>query len=309
MSCILKVLLFISSEVHSEKNVIVINIYRPPGTKVEQFMVSLEWMLEELSDREEYIYLVGDFNIDVTKYGIGTENQSSRLSNLGLSYDFKPVISLPTRLGKNRNTILDNILTNYPGNNQSGVIQTSISDHFPVFVSLHQKNTPELIREENKVWNYNKATITDYCKLIEEIEILEVSNHSSQELYTNFNKQMDEAHKKVFMKVEKKINYSNRLPWVDKRLKNMIRQKNMLYIKWNKYKTQTNHKNYKQYKIMCTRELKRAQREYYRYKIQHAHNSNKQQWCVINELLGKKTSIKIPKLPLKNDKEITNYYY
>ena len=36
-------------------------------------------------------------------------------------------------------------------------------------------------------------------------------------------------------------------------------------------------------------------------------NSNKQQWCVINELLGKKTSIKIPKLPLKNDKEITNY--
>ena len=112
-------------------------------------------MLEELSGRDEFVFITGDFNIDLAGYGI--ESHSSRLINLCLSYDMKPVISVPTRVGKNRNTILDNIFTNFAGNNQAGVIQTNITDHFPIFVGLRQNLSWD--KEDNvKVWNYNKQT-------------------------------------------------------------------------------------------------------------------------------------------------------
>ena len=185
-----------------EKNVTVINIYRPPNGKIEQFLVIIEEMLEELSGRDEFVFITGDFNIDLAGYGI--ESHSSRLINLCLSYDMKPVISVPTRVGKNRNTILDNIFTNFAGNNQAGVIQTNITDHFPIFVGLRQNLSWD--KDDNvKVWNYNKQTIREFHELLEEMEMADTSSiRSTQTLYTVFNEKIAEAHMKAFTKLEKK---------------------------------------------------------------------------------------------------------
>ena len=111
---------------------------------------------------------------------------------------------------------------------------------------------------------------------------------------------------KAFIKLEKKENYKNKLPWVDRKLKSMIKQKNSLYVKWIKYKTQINFKCYKQYKTMVTRELKGAKRDYQYYKIKRAQNSIKKQWDVINEMLGKTKNESIPKIPWAYEGEIKN---
>ena len=201
-------------------------------------------MLEKLSSRNEYIYIVGDFNIDQINYE--ADIHSTRLINLFISHDLRPTISIPTRVSKHRNTLLDNIFTNFIGDKQAGVIQNNISDHSPIFISLNHKCSEA--REANrKIWDYNKITSSKYTKHIDEMEFLINQNNPASELYKTFNDKLAAIHKVAFTLQEKTTNYKNKLPWIDKTLQNTIRYKNKLYIKWMKHRTQINHKKYKEY--------------------------------------------------------------
>ena len=134
----------------------IINIYRPANTKVENFMVLLDILLEKLSNRDEYIFIVGDFNIDMANYG--SDIHSTRFINSCSSCNLRPTISIPTRINKQSHTLLDNIFTNFMGKNQAGVIQNDITDHFSVFMSLKPNTVPNN-EESMNIWNYNKNTI------------------------------------------------------------------------------------------------------------------------------------------------------
>ena len=158
-------------EMNTAKNIILINMYRPPKAKLEQYMTTLEQMLEGISLRNEYIFIVGDFNIDLLNSG--SDIHSTRLINLLLTYDLKPMITCPTRVNKNKDTLLDNIFTNFNEHNRTGVILNNISDHYPIFLSLGSScGTSQQPKETTvNIWNYNINTISKYSRHIEEIEL------------------------------------------------------------------------------------------------------------------------------------------
>ena len=234
-------------EMNTAKNIILINMYRPPKAKLEQYMTTLEQMLEGISLRNEFIFIVGDFNIDLLNSG--SDIHSTRLINLLLSYELKPMITCPTRVNKNKDTLLDNIFTNFNEHNRTGVILNNISDHYPIFLSLGTSCGTSQQPKETMVdiWNYNINTISKYSRHIEEIELMDNTDNSIQALYTIFNNNMAEAHKQSFSKLDRKVEYKNKLPWVNERIRLMIKQKNKLYIKWHNFRTQ----------IKITRNIKR----------------------------------------------------
>ena len=141
-------------------------IYRPPGSDMARFSVKLGEVLSKVKDKR--FYLMGDFNIDLIKSNQHTATGEflSEMNSAGLH----PLISLPTRVTSTSATLIDNIFTNdFSSDICSGLIISSISDHFPAFAffgepgsTCNQGARYSLKREingENKIkfrkWVYN----------------------------------------------------------------------------------------------------------------------------------------------------------
>ena len=78
---------------------------------------------------------MGDFNLDLIKseHHSATGKFLDDMNSVGLH----PLIALPTRITPKSATLIDNIFTNdFCRPISSGLIYTSISDHFPVFSIL-----------------------------------------------------------------------------------------------------------------------------------------------------------------------------
>ena len=108
-------------------------IYRPPGSDLAHFMDKMGVILSKFNGKR--LNLMGDFNLDLVKSSnhLATGNFLGLLNNVGLHH----LISLPSRITPKSATLIDNIFSTDIGFDvSSGLILTSISDHFPVFAFL-----------------------------------------------------------------------------------------------------------------------------------------------------------------------------
>jgi len=133
----------------NKKSIIVGSTYRP-GTKHpnmsitdqnDLFLELLSNQLELLSSKKQPVYLFGDFNIDVLKYG--TEPLVNDYIELLYSAGFIQSIIRPTRCTPRSATLIDHVLTNdISGSHVSRILTTNISDHFPILYVLKSGRVP-----------------------------------------------------------------------------------------------------------------------------------------------------------------------
>ena len=120
-------------------------IYRVPNTNINNFIDTLNNLIEPLKNKYEVI-LMGDFNIDLLQ----DNNCSRKLKNMTQSNYLVPTILEATRVasifrnGENHltETLIDNIFINTSTEFKSGLIYSSISDHYPVFSIINEGNLP-----------------------------------------------------------------------------------------------------------------------------------------------------------------------
>ena len=96
-------------------------------------------MLSSLSRLAKYVYILGDFNINLFKYN--TNNATETFVNYIYYNSYIPLINRPSRVTETTATLIDNIITNcLDGDNcVSGIILAEMSDHFPIFyITCHQ---------------------------------------------------------------------------------------------------------------------------------------------------------------------------
>ena len=126
-----------------------------PNTKVEDFNVTLNRIVEPLKNKYEII-LIGDFNVDLLR----ENNHTNTFCNTLISNNLFPTILEPTRVASvQRNgeyitteSLIDNIFINTQLHFKSGLINSTISDHFPVFISIQHDTFQQL--DENKTIKY-----------------------------------------------------------------------------------------------------------------------------------------------------------
>ena len=108
-----------------EKNIIIGTLYRPPSSNINNFLERIDEQLEKISRENKNIYLMGDFNIDLShsieinssytthlnKNKIDNNNSDTFLNILS-SYALSPCINIPTRVTPVSSTLIDNIFTN-----------------------------------------------------------------------------------------------------------------------------------------------------------------------------------------------------
>lgn len=103
-------------------------IYRPntlPKADMNIFIQTLQDITDIINSENKQATLMGDFNIDLTKY---TENSKTQdfLNNI-ISKGFLPHITKPTRVTETTATLIDHIYTNnITPSSESGIIITDV---------------------------------------------------------------------------------------------------------------------------------------------------------------------------------------
>ena len=126
------------------KMIKIMGIYRPPDGDTNSFIESLDNTINENDLSPSDSIITGDFNICLLKeqHSVTTQN----FINLMRSYNFRPLITRPTRIDRNDTlTLIDHIWTNCLNTTDAGIFLADITDHLPIFCSLQS-----LIQESNK---------------------------------------------------------------------------------------------------------------------------------------------------------------
>ena len=102
-------------------------VYRPPNGDIKKFNDYINNTLSKLNNSKKSIYIMGDFNINLLNSE--TCNLTSDFFEIMLSHSL-----CPTRITTYCATLIDNIFSNnYSQPVTSGILQTDISDHLPIF--------------------------------------------------------------------------------------------------------------------------------------------------------------------------------
>ena len=136
--------LFVEVKTSDGFRMIVSNIYKPPRkyTDIDQFNKEIRPVLEKIKKESCDSVFAGDFNINLLE--LNDKLKFQEFFDQMTSYSFYPKITLPTRIGKRSSTLIDNIYCKMTQNttmSNSGIVYSSISDHFPYFLSFKPTTT------------------------------------------------------------------------------------------------------------------------------------------------------------------------
>ena len=114
------------------KNILLINVYRPPESNVAQAMAAISEALDDVEniDRMEVV-VMGDFNVDYSKKRTASFDH---LRKFETQHQLQQEIVATTRWSKNSRTTIDLIFTNVKYCTSSGVVNYNISDHMLVYM-------------------------------------------------------------------------------------------------------------------------------------------------------------------------------
>ena len=132
-------------EVHGgplESKLIIGNIYRPPkynnnNAIVENFVNEITPIIFSIAKSSCNIVISGDFNIDLLQ--INERVKYQKYFDMFVTNGLFPLITLPTREGKQSATLIDQIfckVKNFTGIDSTGILKSSLSDHYPCLASL-----------------------------------------------------------------------------------------------------------------------------------------------------------------------------
>ena len=121
---------------HSQKNIVVGSLYRPPNTSCVEFVSEYENLINNLKHADTHLILGMDHNSDLLKASV--HNSTQRFLEMNLDNGLYPCIKQPTCLTSTSATLIDNIFIDCKllGRHSSRIKIDDISDHLPTVLIL-----------------------------------------------------------------------------------------------------------------------------------------------------------------------------
>jgi hypothetical protein len=295
-------------EMRTTKNIIIGLMYRIPNTNTISFNDELKLILNTLNQENKFIYMMGDYNIDLLKSEEHAE--TSNFIDILYSNYMVPLITRPTRITQCTATLIDNIYTNNftDGHNLTqGLLFSDISDHLPIFHINCESSSNN--KQVEYIWKrtFSNNAINGFknaCSLTNWDTITQTEN--TQGAYTKFQDMIQNLYNNYFPIKKLKVNiYNSRYPWISPAINNSIKIKNKLYIKQLKKKNDYLTIEYKTYKNKLNKILRQAERKHYHDLLQKHRTDLKSSWKVIKQVINKKQCRKINTKFIHNNTAIT----
>lgn len=284
----------------NEKSLLV-SIYRSPRANIDTFIEKMEFLLKQFTKRYKNVLVIGDFNVDVRF----KDNESVKLLDLFQLYNFKFIVFEPTRYSNGKGSVLDNCFINFDIDQEVKVINTNISDHFGIEITIKIKT--KVMNHKRRARLFNEPNRNCFYNLVEKESWTEVYNSSNTmtsftifyDLFLYyFNLAFPEVLTNSQAKNKTKHVQSKQIIDLSKELKNLY----WLKVHYNNEYISNAYMNKKiQYrKLIQVEKSKNLDR-----RIAKSQNPSKCVWDIMKELTGKGS--KTDSINLRHDgKEITD---
>ena len=232
------------------------NVYRLPPYNAEDlsaFTNEYSDLLNRLETRSKFVYICGDYNIDILK--MFSNNNYNTFYENGISSSFAPKLTLPTRICDTTSTLIDNIYTNVlDKSHTSGLLIRPISDHQMHFCIMNENYMkPAIAQKYVEVEVFNVEAIENFKTEIANLEIHDkldkTLNRDPNHNYKFFSTLLQTAKSKHIPKRIKKFNKRRHKKerWMTDKLLAQVIKKNEMYVDW---KTTPNaHPDYEKVKF------------------------------------------------------------
>ena len=131
-------------------------MYRPPNSPTSH-LNEFENIIGKMDSENRELCVLGDINIDLMQEPISAN--ASKLNSILDVYGMDQLITEPTRITNNSQSLIDLCLTNIPSKIiKSGVNHISVSDHALIFMTYktHFERTGSQLIKTQHLKNFNK---------------------------------------------------------------------------------------------------------------------------------------------------------
>lgn len=290
----------------NNKKYLIAGIYRIPNTNINVFIEKINEIIEPLKTNYELL-LLGYYNIDLLKDDSAKNNFSIFLQSNYLL----PTIHAATRKAtktlrngdkKTSATLIDNIFIKSNIRHNSGLIESSISDHYPIFISI-----PEIIKDNNntqipqtiqyRLINY--LNLRTFLLALTQSEISSILNcNIAESAFTKFNQIFNELYENYFpIKTNLLSKKDIEKPWINDVLIKRLKIKDKLGQL--AARNVINVDIFKKFRNLVTSQIRRAKEKFFEKEFQDNSNNIKKTWSLINDVI--KTKSKDDTINLIND--------
>lgn len=265
-------------------------IYRSPSYKnTDQFIASLDTVLNNLKSYKT-LAIVGDLNINIINDK--QDSHSDNYLNLTASHGLLPAHLYPTR----EESCLDHVILRSPISSITMVIETSITDHAPVLLSIDCAKT--------KTATGKYKTCIDYEAIQRDLLACDFSNVTDT---SDVNIATNNLISIISNVVEQNTKYSivptkYRLlkPWMTAGLLRCLKNRDNMHSKLKKTPDDIILSiTYKRYRNFCTNLLRKIKTNYEKNELARTKHNCKALWKTIKSIANLKKTLKSSKELLK----------
>ncbi|KAJ8969378.1 hypothetical protein NQ317_000723 [Molorchus minor] len=265
-------------------------MYRPPSTNINDYIDALEIYLQHQNLNYDHNIFVGDINIDILGKSLESENYLNTLAEFG----FHPVINDYTRIQGDSKSCLDHIFIRSKGDFDDLIlpliVQTSITDHFPVLFQLVTgglKNNIQYKENIIKHINYDKLR-----KQLSDVDWSDVYNLKDVESATKAFLSIIENKITLCTKVTKiKNSKYKRKCWITNGIIKSIQNRDKLFREVQLEPLNEDLKQrYREYRNKLTALIKKTKISYFKSKINKNANCSKNLWSTVKEMCNSNNS-------------------
>ena len=284
---------FCELNLRKQQNIVIGCIYKHPIMDTNAFIINyLNPLLQKLHKENKQIILLGDFNIDLLKFG--SNNSVDNFIDSLQSFSLIPSISLPTRITENSKTLIDNIF-HTPSNlkTSSGNLLVGISDHLPQFLFLEKEHYKSNINQKfYRDWkSFNQEKFVSDFESINWENQLSLNLNNPDVSFDNFYEKISSLinhHVPLKMLTRKQIKNSSK-PWITSGIRKSIKERDKLlasFIKESDPITKTElHTQYKIYRNRLVTLIRLSKTNHLKTYFHTNLKNSKNIWKGINELV------------------------
>ena len=283
-----------------ETNDIVGAIYRHPCMNESIFTDDyLKCLFDKLSKENKKVFISGDFNFNLLN--VSAHNETFEFFDTMMSNFLLPVITLPTKINRGHNTLIDNIFTNHLNpDTKSGNLEINLSDgHLPSFVIMPKQNQNHLPKKHNMYTRKTKdfdqeKFILDY-NTIDWNQLIDIGkkdiNFSMERFLNKFNELLNN-HMPLRKMTQKEFKQRYK-PWITFNVINKINEKNNMLKKYMNCKNSAQktelYDKFKDLKNQITEMTRTAKKSFYNDYFTRNKNNLKKIWKGIKEIINIKS--------------------
>ena len=301
--------LFIDVNGHNlSKTLTIGNMYRPPhdnnnNKNIEKFIDEISPIIDIIQKENSYAAIVGDFNINLLQ--VNEREKYAEFLDLMCTNNFFPRITLPTRIAKRSQSLIDQIFCKVPfkdlSDSSASIVLSAISDHFPCVVNFKILNKKQLPPKYVNTRKISDQAIKDFR---DDLLKINISSHLNSNLMVNPNSEYEKFddiiqniyHKHFPEKREKFNKYKHKISnWITSGIIKSIEFRDNLYKKWKMSPHDSpdysilghNLKLYNKYLNQC---IRTAKQEFYMREFAKYKNDIRKTWDTLKHILNKKKS-------------------